>query len=89
VIEEFDGVEMVLGQVGCFIMGNSDEEIKAAYEENKDSSAMWETDYEEDQFLGEMPPHQICFRAPFWIDLYEVTNAQFRLFDGQATDEIH
>jgi len=25
----------------------------------------------------EQPPHEICFEAPFWIDVYEVTNIQF------------
>lgn len=27
---------------------------------------------------NEQPAHQICFDTPFWIDRYEVTNAQYR-----------
>ena len=33
----------------------------------------------------EAPVHEVCFDAPFWIDVYEVTNAQFGTsgqFDG-------
>ena len=34
----------------------------------------------------ERPVHEQCFDQPFWIDKYEVTQAQFRLLDGtQAT----
>ncbi|MCL4249462.1 MAG: SUMF1/EgtB/PvdO family nonheme iron enzyme [Anaerolineae bacterium] len=32
----------------------------------------------------EQPVHQQCFDMPFWIDKYEVTNAQFLRFGGQA-----
>ena len=32
----------------------------------------------------EKPVHQQCFDAPFWIDKYEVTNAQFATFNGVA-----
>lgn len=32
----------------------------------------------------ERPIHEQCFEQPFWIDVYEVTNAQFTLFGGQA-----
>jgi serine/threonine-protein kinase len=47
VIEEFDGMEMALVPVGCFMMGDNGEG-------------------------GEQ-----CFDEPFWIDAYEVTNAQY------------
>jgi len=60
VIQEFDGVEMVLVPAGCFMMGS---------EKGDDD---------------EKPAHQVCFDGPFWIDRYEVTNAQFAAFDGQA-----
>jgi formylglycine-generating enzyme required for sulfatase activity len=33
---------------------------------------------------AEQPVHEICFAAPFWIDRYEVTNAQFAQFGGMA-----
>jgi len=32
----------------------------------------------------EKPVHEICFDNPFLIDRYQVTNAQFASFDGQA-----
>ncbi|MCL4251103.1 MAG: SUMF1/EgtB/PvdO family nonheme iron enzyme [Anaerolineae bacterium] len=32
--------------------------------------------------LNEQPVHEQCFDEPFWIDKYEVTNAQFARFDG-------
>lgn len=32
----------------------------------------------------EKPIHQVCFDRPFWIDVYEVTNAQFDALGGQA-----
>jgi len=40
----------------------------------------------------EQPVHEVCFDAPFWIDVYEVTNEQFgsgRLIygDGQFTGD--
>ena len=35
-------------------------------------------------FRGEQPVHEICFEQPFWIDLTEVTVAQFaRFLNGQ------
>jgi formylglycine-generating enzyme required for sulfatase activity/CubicO group peptidase (beta-lactamase class C family)/pimeloyl-ACP methyl ester carboxylesterase len=89
VTQEFGGVEMMLVPAGCFIMGSSQEELDTAYENCKNSSTTCETNYGPEWFLGEAPPHEICFRAPFWIDRYEVTNAQFRLFGGKAADESH
>jgi formylglycine-generating enzyme required for sulfatase activity/CubicO group peptidase (beta-lactamase class C family) len=87
VIQDFNGVEMVLVPAGCFIMGSSEEEINVAYENCKNSSATCETAYALDWFASEAPRHQICFSKPFWIDRYEVTNAQFRLFSGQADEK--
>ena len=34
---------------------------------------------------NEQPVHQVCFEQPFWIDVTEVTNAQFEAFGGRAT----
>lgn len=53
VIQEFDGVEMVLVPAGCFMMGSEDGDD------------------------DETPVHEQCFDKPFWIDRYEVTNAQY------------
>jgi sulfatase modifying factor 1 len=35
----------------------------------------------------EKPVSQICFDQPFWIDKYEVTQAQFKQFGGQAVQK--
>jgi formylglycine-generating enzyme required for sulfatase activity len=58
VIQEFDGVEMVLVPPGCFDMGNA-------------------TGSDREQLV-----HQQCFDEPFWIDRYEVTNAQYHRTDA-------
>jgi formylglycine-generating enzyme required for sulfatase activity len=38
----------------------------------------------EDGDDDEIPVQQQCFDEPFWIDVYEVTNAQFETFGGEA-----
>ena len=38
----------------------------------------------EDGGRFEQPVHQVCFDEPFWIDVTEVTQAQFADFGGQA-----
>jgi formylglycine-generating enzyme required for sulfatase activity len=35
----------------------------------------------------EQPVHEQCFDAPFWIDKYEVTQAQFREFGGRQSKQ--
>ncbi len=65
--EVIDGVEMVLVPAGCFLMGSTDEQLDYA----EDLGA------ERDWYVNEQPVQQICFEAPFWIDKYEVTNADF------------
>lgn len=61
---EFDGIEMALVPAGCFTMGNDPD---GQYYDNG-----WVTGIPD---AGEQ-----CFDAPFWIDRYEVTNAQFAQF---------
>jgi formylglycine-generating enzyme required for sulfatase activity len=84
IIQEFDGVEMVLVPPGCFMMGSTDEEIDAAFEMCEQSRGQgicrhpW--------FEIESPVHEVCFDEPFWIDRYEVSNAQFVEFDGVAEE---
>ena len=89
VMQEFDGVEMMLVPAGCFMMGSTEEEIDAAFEVCKSASTKCEVEYGWGWFAGEAPRHEICFDEPFWIDRYEVTNAQFRAFGGQAAEESH
>jgi sulfatase modifying factor 1 len=64
-IQTFDGVDMMLVQAGCFMMGS---------------------DAGDDD---ERPVHEQCFPTPFWIDRYEVTNAQFMAKGGRAELPSH
>ena len=38
----------------------------------------------EDGSDDERPTVELCFNVPYWIDKFEVSNAQFEIFDGQA-----
>jgi formylglycine-generating enzyme required for sulfatase activity len=40
-------------------------------------------------FSDQQPAHEVCFETPFWIDIHEVTQAQFTEFVGQATYPSH
>jgi formylglycine-generating enzyme required for sulfatase activity len=82
VIEEFDGVEMVLVPAGCFQMGSTDEQIEALIQacESKWGAENCERSLDED----EGPQHLVCFSAPYWLDRYEVSQGQFEQFGGQA-----
>ena len=76
VMEEFDGVQMMLVPAGCFMMGSSEDEIEAAIsicESDADTSHPCHVDY----FTDEIPQTTVCFEFPFWIDVYEVTNSQY------------
>lgn len=74
IIQDFDGVPMALVPVGCFMMGSTDEEISAL------------TAQDGDFFSDEAPQHETCIDTPFWIDVTEVTQAQFRTFGGVAAN---
>ncbi|MBN1430487.1 MAG: SUMF1/EgtB/PvdO family nonheme iron enzyme [Anaerolineae bacterium] len=73
IVQEFDGVEMVLVPPGCFMMGSTDEDIEATTERcNQDLD-----ECDRDWFRNESPQHEICFEQPFWLDRTEVTNGQY------------
>lgn len=76
-----NGVEMVLVPAGCFMMGSSDVEVDYALQLYLESAGLAG---QREWFEDEQPQHQQCFDAPFWMDKYEVTNAQFRQLNGQA-----
>lgn len=38
---------------------------------------------------NEHPAHEQCFESPFWIDRFEVTNAQFTTFNGRAEHDSY
>ncbi len=82
VIEVFEGVEMVLVPAGCFMMGST--EVQEA-ENVRQCVARGFADSDCQAWYGdEGPAHEVCFDAPFWIDRYEVSNAQFLRFGGLA-----
>jgi len=69
-----DGAEMVYVPGGTFEMGSTEAEIDAAFEQcvrdlGSECQRAW--------FEGESPQHTVTLDA-FWIDKYEVTNAQYR-----------
>jgi formylglycine-generating enzyme required for sulfatase activity len=85
VIQDFDGVEMVLVPPGCFMMGSTEEQIDAVLEAYEETYCDGECpDDRRWIFESESPQHEICFDKPFWIDRYEVSNAQFAAFGGVA-----
>lgn len=75
VVQDFNGVEMVLVPAGCFTMGSTREEINLAFEQCK--RVRGEDQCALSEFEVEQPLHEQCFFEPFWIDRYEVTNEQF------------
>lgn len=77
VSNNFEGIAMVLVPAGCFTMGSDEAQLEYAASINTNPDVLpWE-----------QPAHEICFETPFWIDQYEVTNAQFAAFNGQAGRE--
>ncbi len=87
-IREFNGVKMSLVPAGCFMMGSSTVEIvsilalceKEFYRIDGDSLGTCDLNWFDDV----KDQIKICFDKPFWIDVYEVTNAQFNRLIGSA-----
>ncbi|MBN1119488.1 MAG: formylglycine-generating enzyme family protein [Anaerolineae bacterium] len=84
VIEEKNGVPMALVPAGCFPMGSTGEEAEAALALCNDTLGgcflAW--------FEDELPRHTVCFDAPFWIDVYEVTNEQYGSSGQREGDDL-
>ena len=76
IMQEFGGVQMALVPAGCFQLGSTDEQIDYAVT-RLGAQRFW--------MDKEKPVNRQCFDKPFWIDLTEVTNAQFNTFGGQAS----
>jgi formylglycine-generating enzyme required for sulfatase activity len=76
-IEEIGGVRMALVPPGCFKMGIT--EAQAEYLIGLPGSSV-ELEY----FRDQMPIHEVCFKDAFWIDVFEVTQGQFRELMGEA-----
>jgi formylglycine-generating enzyme required for sulfatase activity len=72
-IQDFNGVEMVLVPAGCFTMGSTEEQIDQAHEWCEERRENCKPEWYEDQG----PAHEVCFDKPFWIDRTEVSNEQY------------
>jgi formylglycine-generating enzyme required for sulfatase activity len=75
VTRELDGVPMALVPAGCFMMGSTPEQIDAAIQSC--TRLAGKEVCPADVYNVEGPQHQVCFAAPFWIDVTEVTNARY------------
>jgi len=74
------GITQVYVPPGCFMMGSSDEQVEAALKLNPPNWVKGTTIYEQ-------PQHEVCLTKGYWMDQYEVTNADFAAFvaDGGYT----
>lgn len=73
VIRTIDGVEMVLVPPGCFLMGNTVEQVEIDTAQcNQEYANCGDANLE-----VELPQHEVCFENPFWLDRTEVTNQQY------------
>lgn len=74
IIREFNGVEMVFVPAGTFTMGASQAQIREARQTCLDNGSI-AINQCNSLFGDESPQTTITFNQPFWIDRYEVTNA--------------
>lgn len=51
-----------------------------------DQVAALNSQYGTDMFNNQVPVHEVCFNAPFWIDKFEVTQIQFRQLNGSSAN---
>jgi formylglycine-generating enzyme required for sulfatase activity len=80
--QEIDSVLMALVPSGCFMMGSTNNQIDYARELNGSAEG-------NSNFGDQQPAHQVCFSEPFWIDVYEVSQAQFAEYGGEALNESY
>lgn len=82
VIRRIEGIDMALVPAGCFNMGSTDEQLVEAVT----SCIRYHGSFGcQETFEEEQPAHQVCFEAPFWIDLTAVTNRQY----GSSSNKGH
>ncbi|HEC22097.1 MAG TPA: hypothetical protein ENI95_04165 [Chloroflexi bacterium] len=83
-IEDGDHV-MVLVPAGSFLMGSTEEDIGAAYALCE--SLLTSEVCREQGFEAESPAHEVTLRS-YYIDLLEVTNAQYAAFLNEMENRI-
>ena len=81
------GMEFVQLPAGTFMMGLSDADVEAEYQQYK----KYFTNATRDQFKGRQPQHRVDIRRPFYIGRYEVTIGEWKavmgdLPEGMKTD---
>ena len=84
-IEEINDVAMALVPVGCFYMGSTDDQVDDAMRQCEQASGTGNC--ARSWYQDEQPLEKICFEEPFWIDVYEVTNAQYGSSGEWSGDE--
>jgi formylglycine-generating enzyme required for sulfatase activity len=72
--QTFNGVQMLLVPPGCYTMGSTAQHIQETFRE---CVAFLGSESSCNLFSDEGSQTQICFDQPFWIDRYQVTNAQY------------
>ncbi len=70
IIRHFNGVQMALVPSGCFLMGSVEDSAL-------ELCGTYYGDCEREWFEDEAPQHAVCFDEPYWIDVVEVSNAQY------------
>jgi len=78
--EAHNGILMALAPAGCFMIGSTNEHI--VYLMSLPGSNMPRSAFNDQQ-----PAREVCFDTPFWIDVFEVTQAQFAGQRGEAARE--
>ncbi|GAK58359.1 hypothetical protein U27_05333 [Candidatus Vecturithrix granuli] len=74
--EPATGMEFVWIPGGCFQMGQTEQEKQKLIEEmGEEGYKFWYIDH------GVFPQHRVCVDG-FWMGKYEVTNAQYRVWDA-------
>jgi formylglycine-generating enzyme required for sulfatase activity len=70
------GVPMVYVPAGTFLMGSTEAQVEAAFQQGKKDYKDFRREWVEDQ----LPQHQVTIEQPFWLDLTPVTNAAYAEF---------
>ncbi len=81
-VDDF-GISQVYVPAGCFMMGTSEDE--AAYAQTLDAP-----EWSLNRLPSEQPQREVCLTEGYWIDQFEVTNANFQAFidaGGYTTEE--
>ncbi|HEX8890473.1 MAG TPA: formylglycine-generating enzyme family protein [Pyrinomonadaceae bacterium] len=73
------GMEFGYVPAGTFMMGSTDAEAQAAYEDMK---RYWNSEATLEMFSREKPKHQVTIREGFYMGRYEVTQAQWQQVMG-------